>query len=103
MFSDDQQKILAFNGDIQSTAYGKNRKNYEYEMKITKDIIYKNSCLIENKVFIPVSGTKVLKVTKDGKVNEITVDYGDGACDKKVTITLNGKSETVEVKRDDNG
>jgi hypothetical protein len=102
-FSDDQQKILAFYIEVQSTASGSNRKGYTYEMKVTKDIVYKNSCLKDSKIFIPVSGTKTLKVTKDGKSVDITVDYGDGTCDKTVTITTSGKTETVTVSRDDNG
>ncbi len=101
--SDDQQKLLSTYNGTQSTASGTNRKGYTYEMKITKDIIYKNSCLKDSKIFIPVSGTKVLKVTKSSKTVEITVDYGDGTCDKTVTITTDGKSESVTVTRDDNG
>jgi hypothetical protein len=101
--SDDQQKILAsFNG-INSTASGTNKRGYTYSMLVTKDIIYKSSCLA-SKIFIPVSGTKVLTVTKGTNAPaEITVDYGDGTCDKTVTITINGKTETVTVSRDSNG
>jgi hypothetical protein len=101
--TDDQHKILAsFNG-INSTASGTNRKGYTYAMQVTKDIIYKNSCLAD-KIFVPVSGTKELTVTKGTNApTQITVDYGDGTCDKSVTITINGKSEIVTVSRDSNG
>jgi hypothetical protein len=101
--SDDQQKLLATYNGTQSTASGINRKGFTYEMKITKDIVYKNSCLKESKIFIPVSGTKLLTITKTSGKVEITVDYGDGTCDKTVTITTNGKTETITVSRDDNG
>jgi hypothetical protein len=101
-FGDDQQKILATYNGTNSTASGTNRKGFAYEMQVTKDIVYKNSCLAE-KIFVPVSGTKTLAVTKGTNAAQIIVDYGDGACDKTVTITINGKTETVTVKRDDNG
>ncbi len=101
--TDDQQKILVTYNGTPSTASGTNRKGSGYSMVLTKDIIYKNSCLAD-KIFIPVSGTKVLTVTKGTNAPVvITVDYGDGACDKTVTITINGKSETVTVSRDSNG
>ena len=107
VLSDDQQKILASfttpnSTSSTSTASGTNRKGYSYQMQVTKDIVYKVSCL-ESKIFIPVSGTKTLTVTKGTNTAQITVDYGDGTCDKTVTITVNGKTETVTVSRDDNG
>ena len=107
VLSDDQQKILASftapnSTSTTSTASGTNRKGYSYQMQVTKDIVYKVSCL-ETKIFIPVSGTKTLTVTKGTNTAQITVDYGDGTCDKIVTITINGKSETITVSRDGNG
>ena len=67
-------------------------------MTITKDLVYKRSCAVTNKVFIAVQGTKELVV--DGK--KITIDYGNGECDNKVTITVNGKSKEVEASADGN-
>ncbi|MDZ4715182.1 MAG: hypothetical protein SH819_06895 [Cytophagales bacterium] len=74
-------------------AFGKTRKGKEYVMTITKALIFKRSCAITNKVVMPVEGTKEL-VTENKK---ITIDFGTGECDTKVTVTINGKSKEVTV------
>jgi len=79
-------------------ASGSNRDGKQYLMTITKDLVYSRPCQISNKVFIAVSGEKTF--VSDNKL--ITINYGDGACDNKVTITINGKSTEVEIKGDGN-
>ena len=79
-------------------ASGSNRDGKLYTMEVTKDLVYSRACQISNKVFIAVSGEKTF--TSDGKV--VTINFGDGACDNIVTITINGKSKDVEVKGDGN-
>ena len=81
---------------VSGTASGTNRNGRSYQMEITKPLVYKRECAISDKVFIAVEGTKVLTVES----KQITIDYGDGACDKLVTITVNGKSREVEVRGD---
>jgi hypothetical protein len=88
-FADDQWIVTG-------TASGTNRNGRAYQMEITKPLVYKRECAISDKVFIAVEGTKVLTV--DSK--QVTIDYGTGACDKLVTITVNGKSREVEVRGD---
>ncbi len=83
---------------VSGSASGANRKGKTYTMTITKDLVYKRSCAITNKVFIPVQGTKELTV--DSK--KVTLDYGTGTCDNIVTITINGKSNDVETTADGN-
>lgn len=80
------------------TASGSNRDGKTYVMTVTKDLVYSRACQISNKVFIAVSGEKTF--TSDSKV--VTINFGDGACDNMVTITINGKSKEVEVKGDGN-
>ncbi len=80
------------------TASGVTRRTKEYAMAITKDIVYKVSCLA-TKVYIPVSGTKTITVT--GGL-EYTIDYGDGTCDNTVTITVGGKTAIITVNGDGN-
>lgn len=81
---------------VTGTASGTNRNGRSYQMEITKPMVYKRECAISDKVFIAVEGTKVLTVES----KQVTIDYGDGACDKLVTITINGKSREVEVRGD---
>lgn len=77
-------------------ATGKCKNGNTYQMQITKDIVHKVSCL-EDRVFIPVSGTKVVTVTTATGTEQYTVDYGDGSCDNNITVTLNGKIKTIAV------
>lgn len=77
-------------------AAGTNRNGKTYQVTITKPLVYKRSCAASSKIFIAVEGTKVL--TTDSKT--ITIDYGDGTCDKKVTLTSNSKSMELTVNGD---
>jgi hypothetical protein len=91
---------LAKTADITDSAWGTSRKGINYTMDITKDLVYKVSCLA-SKVYIPVSGTKLFKVGNNTTV-DYTIDYGDGTCDNTVTVTLNGKSKQITVGGDGN-
>lgn len=81
---------------ITGNASGTNRKSRVYSMEITKPLVFKRECSSNRKVSIAVEGTKELTI--DGKL--IVIDYGDGTCDNKVTITINGTSKEVEVTGD---
>jgi hypothetical protein len=82
--------------NVTGTASGTNRNGKEYEMTITSALVYKRECAISAKVFMAVQGTKELTV--NGR--KITIDYGTGDCDKKVTITADGQSKEVDVSGD---
>jgi hypothetical protein len=75
--------------DQSSTASGTTRGGRQYAVSLLKQLEFKRSC------GIAVSGTK--KYVIDG-TKEITIDYGDGTCDKTVTITLNGITRTITAK-----
>jgi hypothetical protein len=81
------------------TATGTHKDGKSYAMTITADLIHSVSCEINNKVFIPVKGTKTVTIT-GGK--EYSLDYGNGDCDNEVTITVNGKSKTITVNGNGN-
>jgi hypothetical protein len=76
-----------------SEASGKNKNDKTYTMKVTADLEYSRACAISDKVFIAVKGTK--EFTTENKV--FTVDYGSGACDNDITISVNGVSKTITV------
>ena len=78
---------------ITGNAAGSNRDGKTYQMEITKPLVYKRECSVSSKGGLPVEGTKVLKV--NDKV--ITIDFGNGTCDKLLSITVNGVTKEVEV------
>lgn len=81
---------------VEGTAAGTNRNNRVYQVEITTPLVYKRECAVGSRVFMAVEGTKVLTV--DGKT--VIIDYGDGTCDRTVTITIDGVSREVEVRGD---
>lgn len=72
-------------------ATGVNRRGRSYAMKIVETLVYRRGCPIA------VSGVKEFTDLTTGKV--ITVDYGDGTCDRIITITIDGQSRSFEVNR----
>ncbi len=90
-----QDNLSILKGGVAS---GTNKNGKSYTMTISADLVYSRACAISNKVFIPVSGTKVF--TADSK--QYTVDYGTGACDNDITVTVGGASKTITVSGDGN-
>ena len=78
---------------VTGNAAGTNRRGVAYTMEITETLVYKRECAIGNRVFMPVAGIKVLTTEN----RQMTIDYGDGECDRKVTVTINGETREVEV------
>jgi hypothetical protein len=72
---------------LEGSAEGTNRAGVAYTMTIQETLVFKRAC------GFPVSGVKIY--TKEGKV--ITIDYGDGACDRQVTYTVGDQSITTNV------
>lgn len=81
---------------VTGSGSGTNKNGKSYTMEITTPLVYSTACRFSDQVFVPVQGIKHLKVES----KDITIDYGDGTCDNKVTITVNGKSteETLADK-----
>jgi hypothetical protein len=80
---------------IYGSAQGTLRNGRGYSIEILEPLVYTRTCAVEG-VFIPVSGVKF--VTKG--LRELTIDYGDGACDNLVTLTnKNGRTVEYEVKK----
>ena len=75
---------------VRGTASGVGRLGQSFDVEIN-DITVKLECWL-SKVFAPVSGSIVIKPEN---FNTITLDYGDGECDKKGTITI-GNNEPRE-------
>lgn len=71
-----------------STASGTTRGGRDYSMMLLEDLVYKRHC------GIAVSGVK--KYTIDGS-KEITIDFGDGTCDRQFTVTVNGVTRNISL------
>ncbi len=80
-------------------AQGTNKKGKNYTTTISIPLVYSRSCALTNKVFLPISGSKTIKV--DNK--EIVFDYGTGTCDNTFTVTVNGKTKEITAKNDGSG
>lgn len=64
---------------------GITRTGQDFTATITKEIILKRACF-KKRWFVPVSGT--VEVTTGGATS--VIDYGNGSCDKRFTITTAG-------------
>lgn len=99
---------------IEGGASGKNKNGNLYSMQIgipsTTDptvllpapLIVKFNCWTKNRIFIPVKGIKIIAVTSATETRTYKVDYGDGACDNLVIVTINGKEKIIPVSGDGN-
>jgi len=59
-----------------------------YTMKIASALIYNNGC------FYPVRG--IVEIATEGQILKV-INYGDGECDKTITVTIGDVTETVEL------
>ena len=85
----DDVLIVSQCADADVAATGVNRRGVSYSMVIESDLIYKRGCPIA------VQGVKIFRA--NGK--EVIVDYGDGDCDNVITITIEGNSRQVNVRK----
>ncbi len=74
---------------LTGSSSGTNANQTAYTMQITEPLVYKFRC------FYPVSGVKVFTVGDQ----VITLDFGEGECDNLATITINGETYEITLKR----
>jgi hypothetical protein len=74
--------------DQQSEASGITRGGRSYQVSLVEALKYKRLC------GIAVDGIKRYILDED---KEIVIDYGDGTCDKSVTITVNDVTRNITV------
>lgn len=77
---------------ITGTASGTTREAKNYQFVIEKALVYKIQCLAA-KIVVPVEGIAILTV--DGIV--LTVNYGNGECDNKATLTVAGITQEITI------
>lgn len=79
---------------VRGSAAGTNRFGVEYISEITTPLVYQTSCAADG-IFMPAQGKK--SISRTGKAN-LEVDFGDGSCDKSVTLSGEGEKKTIEIK-----
>jgi hypothetical protein len=84
------------------TATGVKRTGRSYAIEITKDLLFKRICMEPPlRISMPVEGTKIISSTNAAGTDKLmTVDFGDGACDRKITVTVDGNTKEVTVDND---
>ncbi|MCZ8355900.1 MAG: hypothetical protein O9340_14260 [Cyclobacteriaceae bacterium] len=85
-YTDDELRILEG-----STASGVTRNGRNYTMVVEETIVFKRNCGVR----FPVDGVKVFTVES----KPITINYGDGECDRSVTYTVGDNTFTTNVPR----
>jgi hypothetical protein len=78
---------------LEGEASGTTRRGKAYTMNITDALVYRRECALSEGIHMAVQGTKVFSTNS----KQITIDYGDSACDRNVTISINGTSREVTV------
>jgi len=79
---------------VDGSASGTTKDGDTYLCEITKTLVYKRNCGGQY-YFIPVSGIKQLTV--NGQVVH-SIDYGNGDCDNLAEETINGNTNTIELR-----
>jgi hypothetical protein len=72
--------------EMSSSASGTTRGGRAYTVSLLEDLVYKRHC------GIAVSGVKKYMING---TKEITIDYGDGTCDRSMAVTINGKTRNI--------
>jgi hypothetical protein len=89
-FTDDEVMVAG-------RATGKSREGVNFTMLIENNqpLLWKASCFTSSN-YVAVSG--ILKITPSIGP-EYTVDYGDGSCNKEVTVNAGGASKTITLTK----
>ena len=76
---------------VEGNASGVNVFGNEYATEITQALIFKSEC-IPSSAYIAIQGRKTITV---GENVNILVDYGTGACDRSVKISIGRQSKDI--------
>lgn len=78
---------------LDGSAEGVNRRGKSYTMGIMETLLYKGECVIANGIYMAVKGVKTF--TSGGR--SLTIDYGDGSCDRIVTVKIDNAATSVTI------
>jgi hypothetical protein len=77
---------------VDGVANGTNWNGNKFIMNISTPLLYRRACWV-NRSFIAVSGRK--QIETEG--NTMTINYGDGTCDRIAGVLMNGQSLTIDM------
>ena len=80
---------------LTGSANGTNRRGVAYTATIVSMLRYKRACWT-TRIFIPVEGVKLIK--REG-YPDVIIDYGEGTCDALVTVTIDGVTREVNLRK----
>jgi hypothetical protein len=69
---------------------GNGRNGTPYTVVVDQDVVRKAECALLG-IYKPVSGQITIQHSNKTK----TINYGNGSCDRSVTVTINGRSRTI--------
>jgi len=78
---------------VEGQASGTTRRGADYEMAILEKLVYKRECVVTEGIRMAVDGVK--QYSMNGKT--LVIDFGDGECDRIITITVNGQVRNSNV------
>lgn len=75
--------------EVTGNANGTNRKGKTFDVNIIEKVVKDPNC--------EYIGRGVVEITPEGRAPR-TVDFGDGTCDNKATVTINGNTFEFQLK-----
>ena len=78
---------------VTGTASGQTKTGTVYNSRISEELVFLRSCRRGWRARIPVSGINV--ITTD--VRTITIEYGDGECNRRISTIADGISEDITL------
>lgn len=78
---------------VSGGAYGKTKLGLDYSTLIDQPLIFKSSCR-GNTIYLPTSGSKTITIPDKPVIN---INYGNGECDNKLTITINSQDKEITI------
>ena len=78
---------------LTGSASGSRRDGTTYTSEITTPLVFKRACRASGSSRIAVSGVK--EITWND--NLVVTDFGDGTCDRLVSVTVNGETREIQL------
>lgn len=84
-FSPDLNEVQLI---VTGTSSGWTRYFKNFSSEIVKPLVFKGECFLQGN-YIPSEGTKLINLED---FDEIIIDYGEGDCDREITVTIGDKT-----------